>query len=86
MKAGDVLQPPTGTAEVTGVRLYHANTTTYDLTIGSLHTYYVQAGAPRFWFTIAAARLGADEDCSIAYQGRELTDGICGELCENRRS
>ncbi|MFC8512616.1 hypothetical protein, partial [Streptomyces sp. NPDC057257] len=29
---------PTGTAEVTGVRLYHANTTTYDLTIGRLHT------------------------------------------------
>ncbi|MEV0912659.1 polymorphic toxin-type HINT domain-containing protein, partial [Streptomyces hokutonensis] len=44
LKAGDVLQTPTGTAEVTGVRLYHANTTTYDLTIGSLHTYYVEAG------------------------------------------
>jgi hypothetical protein len=44
LKVGDVLQTPTGTAEVTGVRLYHANTTTYDLTIGSLHTYYVQAG------------------------------------------
>ncbi|MEU2286011.1 LamG-like jellyroll fold domain-containing protein [Streptomyces sp. NPDC013178] len=41
---GDVLQTPTGTAQVTGVRLYHANTTTYDLTIGTLHTYYVQAG------------------------------------------
>ncbi|WP_369189729.1 LamG-like jellyroll fold domain-containing protein [Streptomyces sp. R08] len=45
LKPGDVLQTPTGTAEVTGVRLYHANTTTYDLTIGSLHTYYVQAGS-----------------------------------------
>ncbi|MFJ9628913.1 LamG-like jellyroll fold domain-containing protein [Streptomyces sp. NPDC101175] len=45
LKAGDVLQTPTGTAEVTGVRLYHANTTTYDLTIGSLHTYYVEAGS-----------------------------------------
>jgi len=45
LKAGDVLQTPTGTAEVTGVRLYHANTTTYDLTIGSLHTYFVQAGS-----------------------------------------
>ena len=44
LKAGDVLQTPTGTAEVTGVRLYHANTTTYDLTIGTLHTYYVEAG------------------------------------------
>ncbi|MEV7151660.1 LamG-like jellyroll fold domain-containing protein [Streptomyces sp. NPDC093084] len=45
LKTGDVLQTPTGTAEVTGVRLYHANTVTYDLTIGSLHTYYVEAGA-----------------------------------------
>jgi hypothetical protein len=44
LKPGDVLQTPSGTAEVTGVRLYHANTTTYDLTIGSLHTYYVEAG------------------------------------------
>jgi hypothetical protein len=45
LHAGDVLQTPTGTAEVGGVRLYHANTTTYDLTIGTLHTYYVEAGA-----------------------------------------
>jgi hypothetical protein len=45
LKAGDVLQTPTGTAEVTGVRLYHAHTITYDLTIGTLHTYYVLAGA-----------------------------------------
>jgi hypothetical protein len=44
LKPGDVLQTPTGTAQVTGVRLYHANTTTYDLTIGTLHTYYVEAG------------------------------------------
>jgi hypothetical protein len=45
LQAGDVLQTPTGTAKVTGVRLYHAHTTTYDLTIGTLHTYYVEAGA-----------------------------------------
>ncbi|MFI1167099.1 LamG-like jellyroll fold domain-containing protein [Streptomyces sp. NPDC020801] len=45
LKPGDVLQTPTGTTEVTDVRLYHANTTTYDLTIGTLHTYYVEAGA-----------------------------------------
>ncbi|MFF7213164.1 LamG-like jellyroll fold domain-containing protein [Streptomyces sp. NPDC008238] len=44
LHASDVLQTPTGTAEVTGVRLYHADTTTYDLTIGTLHTYYVEAG------------------------------------------
>ncbi|MFI5676910.1 LamG-like jellyroll fold domain-containing protein [Streptomyces cellulosae] len=45
LEPGDVLQTPTGTTEVTGVRLYRANTTTYDLTVGSLHTYYVLAGA-----------------------------------------
>ncbi|WP_412794223.1 LamG-like jellyroll fold domain-containing protein [Streptomyces sp. MS06] len=45
LETGDVLQTPTGTAEVTGVRLYHAHTITYDLTIGTLHTYYVEAGA-----------------------------------------
>jgi hypothetical protein len=44
LHAGDVLQTPAGTAQVTGVRLFHANTTTYDLTIDGLHTYYVVAG------------------------------------------
>jgi hypothetical protein len=44
LQPGDVLQTPTGTTEVTGVRLYHENTSTYDLKIGSLHTYYVEAG------------------------------------------
>lgn len=44
LHSGDVLQTPTGTAEVTSVRLFHANTVTYDLTIGDLHTYYVEAG------------------------------------------
>ncbi|GKQ33691.1 LamG-like jellyroll fold domain-containing protein [Streptomyces sp. A012304] len=44
LRPGDVLQTPSGTAEVTGVRLYQAHTTTYDLTIGTLHTYYVEAG------------------------------------------
>ncbi|NEA38807.1 hypothetical protein G3I42_05905 [Streptomyces sp. SID11385] len=41
---GDLLQTPTGTAEITGLRLYHAHSTTYDLTVGELHTYYVVAG------------------------------------------
>ena len=45
LKPGDVLQTPTGTAEVTTVHLFHANTVTYDLTIGDLHTYYVVAGS-----------------------------------------
>lgn len=44
LRTGDTLQTPTGTAQITAVRLYHANTTTYDLTIGDLHTYYVEAG------------------------------------------
>ncbi|WP_371484748.1 RHS repeat-associated core domain-containing protein [Kitasatospora sp. NBC_00315] len=44
LKPGDVLQTPDGTAAVATVRLYHADATTYDLTIGDLHTYYVQAG------------------------------------------
>lgn len=41
---GDLLQTPTGQARVTALHLFHANTTTYDLTIGALHTYYVVAG------------------------------------------
>lgn len=44
LKTGDRLQTPTGAAIITGVRLYHADTTTYDLTIGALHTFYVEAG------------------------------------------
>jgi RHS repeat-associated protein len=42
---GDRLQTPTGTAAVTDLHLFHANTTTYDLTIGALHTFYVVAGS-----------------------------------------
>ncbi|WP_037907155.1 Hint domain-containing protein [Actinacidiphila yeochonensis] len=41
---GDLLQTPTGTTRVTAVHRYHATTTTYDLTIAGLHTYYVVAG------------------------------------------
>ncbi|MFG3048314.1 LamG-like jellyroll fold domain-containing protein [Streptomyces sp. NPDC048241] len=44
LAVGDTLQTPTGTAEVTAVHRYHAHTTTYNLTVGSLHTYYVLAG------------------------------------------
>ncbi|MEU1475472.1 RHS repeat-associated core domain-containing protein [Streptomyces sp. NPDC005760] len=32
------------TVTVTGVRNFHQNETTYDLTVGDLHTYYVRAG------------------------------------------
>ncbi|MDH6131378.1 RHS repeat-associated protein [Kitasatospora sp. MAA4] len=44
LNPGDVLTTPTGTATVAATHLFHANTTTYDLTIGDLHTYYVEAG------------------------------------------
>ncbi|HEX5402756.1 MAG TPA: RHS repeat-associated core domain-containing protein [Pseudonocardiaceae bacterium] len=46
LAAGDVLQSVGGVrAEITAVHQYHATTTTYDLTINGLHTYYVEAGA-----------------------------------------
>jgi RHS repeat-associated protein len=41
---GDVLQTPTGEAQVTRLRMYQATQVTYDLTIDGLHTYYVVAG------------------------------------------
>jgi large repetitive protein len=45
LAVGDELQTPTGYAVITNLHLYHADTTTYDLTIGTLHTYYVLAGS-----------------------------------------
>jgi Pretoxin HINT domain len=45
LHVGDILQTTTGQARITNLHLYHANTTTYDLTIGELHTYYVVAGS-----------------------------------------
>ena len=45
LKAGDKLQQPDGTtATVLSVRLYHFTSTTYNLTVNGLHTYYVLAG------------------------------------------
>ncbi|WP_152617924.1 polymorphic toxin-type HINT domain-containing protein [Phaeacidiphilus oryzae] len=44
LHAGDLLQTPTGPARITRIHLFHAHTTTYDPTIGNLHTYYVLAG------------------------------------------
>ncbi len=44
LKRGDILQTPDGTAAVTDIWLYQADNVTYDLTVGDLHTYYVQAG------------------------------------------
>ncbi|WP_368861638.1 hypothetical protein [Actinospica durhamensis] len=45
LKPGDLLQSPAGPAQITGIRLFHADGTTYDLTIGALHTFYVVAGS-----------------------------------------
>ncbi|WP_189934545.1 LamG-like jellyroll fold domain-containing protein [Streptomyces aurantiogriseus] len=61
LRPGDVLQTPTGTAQVAGVRLYHANTTTYDLTVGDLHTYYVEAGAT----PVLVHNCDVDEDADL---------------------
>lgn len=45
LKPGDELQSTGGAAVgIVGVRLFHTTTTTYDLTIDGLHTYYVVAG------------------------------------------
>jgi hypothetical protein len=45
LRSGDQLQSTDGdTATITGLRLYHSTTVTYDLTINGLHTYYVEAG------------------------------------------
>ena len=45
LHVGDLLQTTTGQARITNLHLFHADTTTYDLTIGTLHTYYVVAGS-----------------------------------------
>ncbi|MGW1811251.1 polymorphic toxin-type HINT domain-containing protein [Streptomyces sp. NPDC002078] len=43
---GTKLRQPDGTTvTVTAVRNFHQHKTTYDLTVGTLHTYYVLAGA-----------------------------------------
>ncbi|MDT4994511.1 MAG: large repetitive protein, partial [Actinoplanes sp.] len=44
LKVGDDLQTASGTAVVLAKRTYHTTAVTYDLTINSLHTYYVLAG------------------------------------------
>ncbi|TWV34764.1 hypothetical protein FRZ03_28025 [Streptomyces misionensis] len=46
MTPGTKLRQPNGTtATVAAVRNFHQQKTTYDLTVGNLHTYYVLAGA-----------------------------------------
>jgi RHS repeat-associated protein len=45
LRVGDRVQSAAGTAVITDLHLFHADTTTYDLTIGALHTFYVVAGS-----------------------------------------
>ncbi|MGW0831987.1 RHS repeat-associated core domain-containing protein [Streptomyces prunicolor] len=46
LTAGTKLRQPDGTTVVIrGVRNFHRHSTTYDLTVGTLHTYYVLAGS-----------------------------------------
>ena len=73
---GDTLQTPTGTTQVTSVRLYHANTTTYDLTIGTLHTYYVEAGdTPILVHNCNTESVAADLD-KMAYNGKTVGQAV----------
>ncbi|MFI7385966.1 LamG-like jellyroll fold domain-containing protein [Streptomyces sp. NPDC049813] len=68
LKPDDVLQTPTGTARVASVRLFHANTVTYDLTVGSLHTYYVVAGD-------ASPVLVHNDSCPVLQGRYPITEG-----------
>jgi hypothetical protein len=77
LHAGDILQTPDGTAQVTAVRLFHANTTTYDLTIDGLHTYYVEAGT----IPVLVHNCGTDPEVgsgkaySVAYETK-ISEGL----------
>jgi RHS repeat-associated protein len=66
LHVGDRLQTPTGTAAVTDLHLFHADTTTYDLTIGALHTYYVEAGTTPV--LVHNCTLTIPERLSVLYQ------------------
>lgn len=73
---GDLLQTPTGPAQVTSVRLYHANTTTYDLTIGTLHTCYVEAGdTPVLVHDCNTESVAADLD-KMAYNDKTVGQAV----------
>jgi Xanthomonas XOO_2897-like deaminase/Pretoxin HINT domain len=60
LHVGDELQTPDGVVTVTGVRLYHATQTTYDLTVGGLHTYYVVAGSTPLLVHNCVSTYGSD--------------------------
>jgi hypothetical protein len=79
LKVGDELQTTTGRAEVASIRLYHADTTTYDLTIGELHTYYVVAGdTPVLVHNSNGGGMPYDA-CPVSYSVNGLRHGAYGE-------
>jgi hypothetical protein len=65
LAAGDALQTPNGVARITSVRLYHATTVTYDLTIADQHTYYVETTAGTPLLRTGAPVIGAPVRSSI---------------------
>jgi RHS repeat-associated protein len=79
LHAGDILQTPTGTAQITGVRLYHANTTTYDLTVGDLHTYYVLAGTAPILVHNCGVDVAKSEN-SISISHADSGSGVIADL------
>jgi large repetitive protein len=82
LRVDDVLQTDSGTAVITGLRLYHTTQTTYDLTIGALHTYYVVTGGTPILVHNCDANLGTqvdhldpDDDLVNAVHNRRLSEG-----------
>ncbi|MFI9384800.1 LamG-like jellyroll fold domain-containing protein [Kutzneria sp. NPDC052558] len=72
---GDHLQTVDGaTAEVTTIQQYHQNETTYDLTVGGLHTYYVDAGATAVLV----------HNCDVTYVTYTKTNPETGEVYTGR--
>ena len=72
LHTGDLLQTPTGTAVITDLHLYHANTTTYDLTIAGLHTFYVVAGS-------VPVLVHNDDGCGPAANIAQVRNGLDGK-------
>ncbi|MEU6493465.1 RHS repeat-associated core domain-containing protein [Streptomyces sp. NPDC046984] len=63
---GTKLRQPDGTVVVVrAVRNFHQHRTTYDLTVGNLHTYYVLAGATAVLVHNAGARSNPEQVCPI---------------------
>ena len=73
LHVGDILQTPTGTAEVTDLHLFHANTTTYDLTISGLHTFYVVGGSVPVLVHNDSCGIPGQETGQVAYGSTELS-------------